>query len=1166
MPTALTTINIAKEQAATYQPLLLAKFAFADGAILRLSTHPLNVAEGGAQYGGVDWLGRISEQSIQQVQALSETGVDLIPNVTLALADPDGYLYSNWETPAARGFKGAELILQLVFYDPIGGAFSSDSRIPFIGICEHPASDAAKLTVSAVAKTGLMRALLPVVPIQQRCPWTNPTTTAQRATADNEDSPYYECGETRDLATAPPCEYTTATCTRLNRRGNITYTAPAGMRVREYTSGNWADVKGTTNEAAYGDRIPMLYGTAWLEPPILSAIPDGNYLRGECIVCLGAAEVLKVAVNGIQLSAANQPDGTPYSAANRDFRFHFINAGNRDGAPNADVPWSGGGDPYGSMTAIMFVLPRLSGGGEGIPRVRVLARSKSLRKYAALTQIVVASNVATATLVGPNIDIASNDPAWPFEIFDTNGTTINAEWTGLTNWTNGPPGTFTFTTAGVADGTYTGGFVRYKAATENVAWIIADLLTWTNYKYADLDIASFCEVAAVIEARPCATVLRQRRSAAEIIRALRQAHGLLLVPEHGSGKLRLSVKRTLADQQPATISGSNYDTPIASVTAAGGATNGYAAYRFDAAAILRTDLPISLKELTRAGADAPNRIQLAFQDRERDHAVSTVSVIDSDDTARMAGQEISGNLSVQPEGLTSYADAMRAARVSLAEIHRGNTDGDTRGTRVFEWETSFRALHLRVGQIVLLHDALKGLTNQPVRITKIQPAQNYETVKLTGHWHDDEWYTDAYAASAVLANRREEQARRGTPFVWAPNAVAGVTGDAWYPAGRNTFSAYQQYVEQADGSQTCKLRIAGALPQNRILSALTPPVVPLQASTSPTGGQLVGSRSYFFALAPKDAGGAIGPLSPVIRADITDAGAANSITLAGLAWDAATAGWVLYGGTSHLSLCAQQEASGTPSSITFTGALQRASFGPPDPAFDSLRLAITRVRVAGAYTGAVSVRTSNSLTFPGVSWATNQWAGRVVSILAAVDGGYAPLCHLAIASNTGDTLTVSGSPLTAGVAVGDWATIRLAVSEGGATLTDTLLALAVNAEIGKIARVIEGAGAGQERRIVSNTATAITMESAFSAALAADSIVVVEEPLPDLTLDSASQQATAPGVIDLDAALPNYDGQTVAVRVGTVSASGEAVPEWMWPRREVYVAGGSAVITGSITY
>lgn len=750
MPTALTTINVAKEQAATYQPLLLAEFTFADGAVLRLSTHPLNTSEGGVQYGGNDYLGRISDQTIQQVQALSETGVDLVPSVSMSIADPAAYIYSNWETAAGRGFKGASLTLRLVFYDVAGGTFSSDSRIPFVGICDKPASDAARLTVTAVAKTSLMRAMLPVVPIQRRCPWINPTTTAQRAEASDEDSCFYECGETRDTTTAPPCSYTLATCTQLTRFGGITYSAPAGMRVREYVSGNWSDVRGVTNEASYGDRIPMLYGKAWIEPPVLTAIPDGNYLRGECIVALGPVTIHKVLVNGIELSPANLPDGTPISGANPDFRYNWINDGTRDGSPNADTPWSGTGDPYGSMSAIMFVLPRSQGGGDGVPRVRVLASRKDLRKYQALASVTVTSNVAVATLVGANVDIASNDAGWAFEIIGTTGASLNGDWTGLTNWTAGPPGTFTFATTGVADGTYTGGYIRFKSATENAAWVIADLLTWTNYRYEDLDLASFCAAAQVLEARPTAIVLRQRRSAAEIIRSIRQAHGLLLVPEHSTGKLHLYVKQTLADQQPATISGSNYDTTVASKTAAGITTSGYVAYKFDAASILRSDLPISLKELPRSASDSPNRISLSFQDRTNDYAISTLSVVDSDDAGRLDGQEIAGSLAVNADGLTSYADAMRSARVNLAEIHRGNTAGDTRGTRVFEWDTTVRGSHLRVGHIVLMTDTLKGLTNQLLRITKIQPAQNYETVRLTAHWHDDNWYTDAYAATGAL--------------------------------------------------------------------------------------------------------------------------------------------------------------------------------------------------------------------------------------------------------------------------------------------------------------------------------------------------------------------------------------------------------------------------------
>ncbi len=1145
MPTAIGTINAAKEQAATYQPLLLVEITFADASVLRLSTHALNTAEGGAAYGGNNYLGRISQQDIGQFQSLSETGIDLIPTVTITLADPDAYLYQNWEK--TKGIKGAILTARLVFYDVDAGTFSSDSRIPFIGICEKPSLDVRALTISAVSRTQLMKSLLPIVPIQPRCPWINPTTATQRADADNPDSPFYECGEIRDTVTAPPCDYTKATCTRTMRFGGVTYKPPEGMHVREYTSGAWADVKGNGNDAKYGDYFPMPYGTVWLEPPVMNVIPDGNYVRGEVVVCVGAADIIKVVVNDLVLSPANDSSGAGYSYANRDFRYNWINAGRRDGSPNADVPYNSAGDPYGSMTAFMFVVPRANASGDGVPRVRVLVRRKGIRKYQALSSIVVASNVATATLVGANTDIASNDSSWAFTIEGTSGTTINAAWAGLTNWTAGPPGTFTFTTSGVANGTYTGGYIRYTADTDNPVWILADILTWTNYRYADLDLASVAAVAIKLATRPASLVIRQRQSAQEIIRGLRQAFGLVLVPDHSTGKLSLSVRETLADQQPSAIDGSNYNTAVSSVNAAGTTTNGYVAYKFDAASILRRDQPTSLKELSRAASDAPNRISFTFADKDHEWEQSSISVVDSDDTARMQGQEIAGSLTVQPVGITSYADAIRAARVGQAEIHRGNEAGDTRGTRYFEWEASFRALHLRVGQLVILSDTRHGLTNQLIRLTKIQPSQNYETVKLTGHWHSDTWYTTAYATSGapVLVSRRHDVLARPA-FAWSPDMVAPLSGDTLFAVSDKAFAVDQAYTTAADGSKVAQLTITGATPINAYSTA-APPTVPLQASTSTTGGSIAGNRVLWLAICSKDSSGNLGAPSPLVRADIPSGTATNTVTISGLSWAAGVTGYVLFAGLDPNALTAQAESSTTPSSVTLVSLSERA-WGIPDCEFDHLAVRVKRIAKAGVLVAQISSVTATTITVSGATWTTNQWAGRDVSVMGSAGSARVPLASFRVASNTATVLTLAGgspSPLSYSLGAGDYIVIRCAPSSASTTtVTDSGLGLATDEMKGKLLRVISGKARGQVTRITSNSAS--SLYGNFSEALDTTSRFVIEQADWQYTADGSTIEKNGDRTAPI----------AVTVEVGNVTADALLV-------EAVTIDGGGAESTGN---
>ena len=99
---SLTSINTAKESEQTFAPLLLAVITLADASILRLSTHPLNIADGGYQYGGNDYEPRILSYAINAVQAVSEQGISVLPRMQITVADPDKYVWTSF-----KNIKGA---------------------------------------------------------------------------------------------------------------------------------------------------------------------------------------------------------------------------------------------------------------------------------------------------------------------------------------------------------------------------------------------------------------------------------------------------------------------------------------------------------------------------------------------------------------------------------------------------------------------------------------------------------------------------------------------------------------------------------------------------------------------------------------------------------------------------------------------------------------------------------------------------------------------------------------------------------------------------------------------------------------------------------------------------------------------------------------------------
>ena len=56
------------------------------------------------------------------------------------------------------------------------------------------------------------------------------------------------------------------------------------------------------NQTRYNDFVPMVYGTAWYQPPVVFARNDGNLTRMEVLLGIGEMQgVLKVLVNDVEI-------------------------------------------------------------------------------------------------------------------------------------------------------------------------------------------------------------------------------------------------------------------------------------------------------------------------------------------------------------------------------------------------------------------------------------------------------------------------------------------------------------------------------------------------------------------------------------------------------------------------------------------------------------------------------------------------------------------------------------------------------------------------------------------------------------------------------------------------------------------------------------------------
>lgn len=135
------------------------------------------------------------------------------------------------------------------------------------------------------------------------------------------------------------------------------------------------------------------------------------------------------------------------------------------------------------------------------------------------------------------------------------------------------------------------------------------------------------------------------------------------------------------------------------------------------------------------------------------------------------------------------------------------------------------------------------------------------------------------------------------------------------------------------------------------------------------------------------------------------------------------------------------------------------------------------------WTGKASAGTTTTLTDASANWEAGEWVGRWMFIWSGPGEG----ALVKITANTQTTLTWVG-PITAPTSLTRyriWSLEAGTVTAGGAalTLTDAAAAWAVDryAEAYQV-RIVSGTGIGQVRRIMSNTATVLTLDKPLTTA------------------------------------------------------------------------------------
>jgi hypothetical protein len=1297
---SLPAILTSKEQA--YFPCLLAQIQFENGSFGYFSTHNFNTAEGGNQYQSNSYLARLNNQTISTIQARSSQGVDSISDVTLEFDNADQYILLTYEMAAGMGFKGAIVKLALIMCDITNLGvyiFNNDSVTPFkfTGVCDAPARSpmgASTMAVRATTSHNMAMVNFPIELCETRCVNLFPINAARRLAGATDQSAYeWGCGYNPDQAGTDPeiggdcrrgntttpnatdsfgnviadgsgnyivCDYTKTGCVargmystdssaRATGRFKGVQWAPSWRegQSKSYVQGKNVTVFAFLNQGIYGKPYPLVYGTQWVNSPLIAnTIGDGNSTRMEIVVANG-----DIGQNGVQMLVINGIIIPAWSTQGVDKleRWNFLDnlnspqisahTGSRNGYASQDAEYNGQGDPYGGLATIEAVVYSDLAQSNSTASVQALINGTRIAKYAPIA--TYNNGLITFPTGVPNVDVAGNAP-FTIQVLQNSLSAANGTW-GLSSWSYGPPGTVTL--ASGPSGTGTGGWIRYlsygqiagitspagntyTSFGQNPAWAVFDILIWANYSYAELDITSFYNAAVICDQPVTYTDLNGNsathpryifqycfeeltRANEVIASALRSFNGQL-VDNSDSGLKQLFIRQTLADQQPAALPGSNYNTAISSIHADGTSGNGFVAYLIDEGVVLQDENgnPQMEGPSCAPNAQAPNYIQFQFQDADNQWVSDSLSVVDPEDVARssgylLGGSQIPANYPIR--GVSSFDQGHRIANAILAENYRGNTNRDTRGTYTWTPTTTQRLEHLRAGQICLLRfqsqqlSPLVALQSPPgtpitgvlVRVEAINPKMDYKRMTVTLKMHEDYWYTTTYGQTAVPPYSDPTKSVTGRPpLPWRPYAEQPISGDSMFSTTEWGFSVSQFYGQAADGSPIAQLLISGCSPVNQFSPTLQPPQVGVQGTTANTGGTIPGGQTITGAIAVQDSNGLWSPLSKFFSVYIPTGTNTNTFISPPVAWPAGMAHWTLFAGLGHNKLCEQATGSTTPATVAFT-SLNVSTYGPPDPIADSLQFEVKPEVHGGVWGDACSVdATSNGdgtgfLTF-SVACTTHQFQqvdathGYDLSVLALPIANQlnVPIADFHVIDNTGAVYHVSPDPSlvvingVTGVKAGTVFKLNyFPTTITAITIKDPNTVNAYdpsgfggtgNELVGTRLRITKGTGRGQERNIVGNNADTITIDKAWHTTPDNTSRYIIEtaawQDLPYSTIsNTALVPSPIPNVGSID--IQNYSQEVVLIRALVLDQNGNSSVKRWSPIREAYVWGSGAART-----
>jgi hypothetical protein len=613
----MATIDILKEQVTPPTPLFVFDCLLASGTTARWSTHTVTV-------GGNAYPARLLKHNAFALQASAD--------VSITLANADSYFS---EIERETGFRGSQVTITFLFYDLVANAAASETRVIFQGIGNSPDEiTESGFRVTFTNTLNLSRIILPEVNIQRHCPWVFPATAAQRLEAmtggpNGSYSDLYRCGYSADQTGGvgnlnsgvafTTCDYTRTSCVARGmfstdassnataRFGGLEF-VPAQILVRSFGEQTSHLSPEVDNLALYNDYVPLVYGTAWYQPPISWAFNDGNLTHMEVVLGMGPLQgAVTVLVNDIEIPIA--VTGTNMTATGW---YDIVSTGTRNGAFDPGFTDSTGtplGDPYGSLAYMSIVVPNRISTGVSLATVKILLQGLQLEQFD-----------TTGTSLGVSF---TNNPAW-----------VLLDVLRRSGWLTTNLDLISFATA-----------AEYCAETIETTDLYGNSVLTPRFE--------------------CNLTIESRRSAAEVTKGIKLASSLILYSESG-GLLGLEVENTLALQQGNPPDGTNSTEQLNGGWPAYEFSDGSAAY---SGLLRKPSGEPAIRLFSKSGADVPNRLTVEFQDEYNGYQQDSLSLVDTTD-ALLTGRDVTA--AFPGIGLPNFDQAARMLGLQLSKSIAGN--------------------------------------------------------------------------------------------------------------------------------------------------------------------------------------------------------------------------------------------------------------------------------------------------------------------------------------------------------------------------------------------------------------------------------------------------------------------------------------------------------------